>query len=84
MPVSNLRFVKMSGAGNDFVVADNRGGAIEEAEKPPLARRACGGFSASSTAPPPLSATTKSLPAPDILPQRRLETGIHAPTRSES
>ncbi|MCY3746076.1 MAG: diaminopimelate epimerase [Acidobacteria bacterium] len=41
MPVSNLRFVKMSGAGNDFVVADNRGGAIEEAEKPPLARRAC-------------------------------------------
>ena len=41
MPVSTLRFVKMSGAGNDFVVADNRGGAIEEAEKPPLARRAC-------------------------------------------
>ena len=41
MPISTLRFVKMSGAGNDFVVADNRGGAIEEAEKPPLARRAC-------------------------------------------
>ena len=41
MPSSTLRFVKMSGAGNDFVVADNRGGAIEEAEKPPLARRAC-------------------------------------------
>ena len=34
-------FVKMSGAGNDFVVADNRDGFIEEAEKPPLARRAC-------------------------------------------
>ncbi|MXW69830.1 MAG: diaminopimelate epimerase [Acidobacteria bacterium] len=41
MPSSTLRFVKMSGAGNDFVVADNRGGAIEETEKPPLARRAC-------------------------------------------
>lgn len=41
MPVSTLRFVKMSGAGNDFVVADNRGGAVEEPEKPPLARRAC-------------------------------------------
>ena len=34
-------FVKMSGAGNDFVVLDNRNGSIGEAEKPPLARRAC-------------------------------------------
>ena len=34
-------FVKMSGAGNDFVGADNRDGSIAEAEKSPLARRAC-------------------------------------------
>ena len=36
-----LSFVKMHGAGNDFAIADNRNGAIEEAEKAPLARRAC-------------------------------------------
>lgn len=40
-PESVLSFVKMSGAGNDFVVADNRSGLIEETAKPPLARRAC-------------------------------------------
>ena len=37
----SLSFVKMSGAGNDFVVADNRDGSLAEAEKAPLARRAC-------------------------------------------
>ncbi len=37
----SLSFVKMHGAGNDFVVADNRDGFIEEAAKAPLARRAC-------------------------------------------
>ena len=36
-----LSFVKMSGAGNDFVVADNRDGSIAEAGKARLARRAC-------------------------------------------
>ena len=36
-----LAFVKMSGAGNDFVVADNRDGSIAEADKARLARRAC-------------------------------------------
>ena len=36
-----LSFVKMSGAGNDFVVADNRDGSIAEADKAPLARRTC-------------------------------------------
>ena len=41
MPVSTLRFVKMSGAGNDFVVADNRDALIAEADKARLARRAC-------------------------------------------
>ena len=40
-PARSFSFVKMSGAGNDFVVADNRDGSIGEAEKPPLARRAC-------------------------------------------
>ncbi len=40
-PTRSLSFVKMSGAGNDFVVLDNRNGSIGEAEKPPLARRAC-------------------------------------------
>ena len=34
-------FVKMSGAGNDFVLMDNREGAFEEAEKPALVRRVC-------------------------------------------
>ena len=37
----SLSFVKMSGAGNDFVVADNRDGSIAEADKARLARRAC-------------------------------------------
>ena len=37
----SLSFVKMSGAGNDFVVADNRDGSLAEADKAPLARRAC-------------------------------------------
>ena len=36
-----LSFVKMSGAGNDFVVADNREGSIAEADKAGLARQAC-------------------------------------------
>ncbi len=36
-----LSFVKMSGAGNDFVVADNRDGSIAEDDKARLARRAC-------------------------------------------
>lgn len=36
-----LSFVKMHGAGNDFVIADNRDACIDEAQKPPLARRAC-------------------------------------------
>ena len=40
-PARFLAFVKMSGAGNDFVVADNRDGAIAEADKAGLARRAC-------------------------------------------
>ncbi len=40
-PARSFSFVKMSGAGNDFVVLDNRNGSIGEAEKPPLARRAC-------------------------------------------
>ena len=41
MPARTLPFVKMSGAGNDFVVLDNRDGIIRETEKLPLARRAC-------------------------------------------
>lgn len=41
MPTRTLVFVKMSGAGNDFVVVDNRDGLVEETEKAPLARRAC-------------------------------------------
>ena len=36
-----VSFVKLHGAGNDFVAADNRDGCIEEAEKRPLARRMC-------------------------------------------
>lgn len=36
-----LSFVKMSGAGNDFVVVDNRDGSIAEAEKAGLARQVC-------------------------------------------
>lgn len=40
-PANGLPFVKMSGAGNDFVVADNREGFIAEAAKSPLARRVC-------------------------------------------
>ena len=40
-PAGALPFVKMSGAGNDFVVADNRDGFIAEEDKARLARRAC-------------------------------------------
>lgn len=40
-PAPVFSFVKMSGAGNDFVVADNRDGLIGETAKPSLARRAC-------------------------------------------
>lgn len=41
MPTRSLRFVKMSGAGNDFVVVDNRDATVEEVGKAPLARRVC-------------------------------------------
>ena len=41
MAVRTLRFVKMSGAGNDFVVMDNREGVVQEGDKSALARRAC-------------------------------------------
>lgn len=41
MSPGTLGFVKMHGAGNDFVVADNRDRLIGEAEKPRLARRVC-------------------------------------------
>lgn len=37
----SVLFVKMSGAGNDFVLVDNRGGVFVEAEKPRLVRRVC-------------------------------------------
>ena len=40
-PARLLSFVKMSGAGNDFVVADNRDCSIAEADKAGLARQAC-------------------------------------------
>lgn len=40
-PARLLSFVKMSGAGNDFVVTDNRDGSIAEADKARLARQAC-------------------------------------------
>jgi diaminopimelate epimerase len=36
-----LEFVKMSGTGNDFVLVDNRGGAVPEPRKSRLARRVC-------------------------------------------
>ena len=36
-----LPFVKMSGAGNDFVLVDNREAVVREAEKAGLARRVC-------------------------------------------
>ena len=36
-----LRFVKMSGAGNDFVMVDNREGAVAEEDKATLAREVC-------------------------------------------
>jgi diaminopimelate epimerase len=36
-----LAFVKMSGTGNDFVVVDNRGGAVAEDAKASLARAVC-------------------------------------------
>ena len=41
VPTCTLRFVKMSGAGNDFVVVDNRDGVVHESDKSALARRAC-------------------------------------------
>ena len=40
MPACTLRFVKMSGAGNDFVVVDNRDGVVHESDKSALALRA--------------------------------------------
>ena len=36
-----MKFWKMNGAGNDFIVLDNRGGAIPENALPALARRVC-------------------------------------------
>lgn len=36
-----LRFVKMAGAGNDFVLVDNRASVLVEPEKSALARRVC-------------------------------------------
>ena len=41
VPTCTLRFVKMSGAGNDFVLVDNREGVFEESEKASLTRRVC-------------------------------------------
>ena len=41
MAACTLRFVKMSGAGNDFVVVDNRDGVVHESDKSALALRAC-------------------------------------------
>jgi diaminopimelate epimerase len=38
---SRLAFVKMSGAGNDFVLVDNRDGRIREKAKAALARAVC-------------------------------------------
>ena len=37
----SVPFVKMSGAGNDFVLMDNRDATFMEAEKPALVRRVC-------------------------------------------
>ena len=36
-----FEFVKMSGTGNDFIIADNRGGRIPEESKADLARALC-------------------------------------------
>ena len=36
-----MKFTKMCGAGNDFVVIENFDGAISRAELPELARRLC-------------------------------------------
>ena len=36
-----MRFVKMHGAGNDFIVIDDRARTLSEAELPALARRVC-------------------------------------------
>ncbi|MFW5858267.1 MAG: diaminopimelate epimerase, partial [Planctomycetota bacterium] len=36
-----LAFRKMSGAGNDFLLVDNRGGGVAEPDKPALAQRVC-------------------------------------------
>ncbi len=41
MTGEHLAFVKMSGAGNDFVVVDHRAPFVAEADKPELARRLC-------------------------------------------
>ena len=38
---STLSFVKMSGAGNDFIVVDNREGVVAEPSKAELARDVC-------------------------------------------
>jgi diaminopimelate epimerase len=39
--VGTLKFWKMHGLGNDYVVIDNRGGAISDAEAPQLAKKLC-------------------------------------------
>jgi diaminopimelate epimerase len=36
-----IPFVKMSGAGNDFIVVDNRGGVLRGLDLPAFARRVC-------------------------------------------
>lgn len=36
-----MKFTKMQGAGNDFILIDNRGGEIAESEYPALAKRLC-------------------------------------------
>lgn len=41
MKIEGITFYKMSGAGNDFLVIDNREGIIPEKEKGDVARRVC-------------------------------------------
>jgi diaminopimelate epimerase len=40
-PSSGLSFVKMTGAGNDFILVDDRAGLLGPAERAALARRLC-------------------------------------------